>query len=44
MPIWLPLKFGVEEKNGVFDLLKKNQPDPFRIFGERIKISPTEFY
>jgi hypothetical protein len=40
MPIWVPLKFGVEEKNDVFDLLTKNQPDPFRIFGENLKTSP----
>jgi hypothetical protein len=31
----------VEEKHDVFDLLTKNQPDPFRIFGEKIKTSPT---
>jgi hypothetical protein len=29
------------EKKYVFDLLTKNQPDPFRIFGEKIKTSPT---
>jgi hypothetical protein len=31
----------VEEKHGVFDLLKKIQPDPLHIFGEKIKTSPT---
>jgi hypothetical protein len=41
MPIWVPLKFGVEEKNDVFDLQVKTQPDPCHIFGETIKISPT---
>jgi hypothetical protein len=41
LPIWVPLKFGVEEKHGVFDLLTKIQPDPVRIFGEKIKTSPT---
>jgi hypothetical protein len=41
MPIWVPLKFVVEENNDVFDLLKKHQPNPFRIFGEKIKTSPT---
>jgi hypothetical protein len=41
MPIWVPLKFGVEEKHGVFDLLTKIQPDPLRIFGEKLKTSPT---
>jgi hypothetical protein len=29
------MKFGVEEKHGVFDLLTKSQPDPVRIFGEK---------
>jgi hypothetical protein len=41
MTIWVPLKFGVEEKHGVFDLLTKIQPDPLRIFGENPKTSPT---
>jgi hypothetical protein len=31
----------VEEKNDVFDLLTKNKPGPFLIFGEKIKTSPT---
>jgi hypothetical protein len=35
------MKFGVEEENGVFDLLTKLQPDPLCIFGEKIKASPT---
>jgi hypothetical protein len=40
MPIWVPLKFGVKEKHDSFDLLTKNKPNPFRIFGEKIKTSP----
>jgi hypothetical protein len=39
--IWVPLKLGVEEKHDDFDLLTKYQPDPFCIFGENIKTSPT---
>jgi hypothetical protein len=35
------MKFGVEIKNGFLDLLTKLQPDPVRIFGEKIKTSPT---
>jgi hypothetical protein len=35
------MKFGVEEKNDVFDLLTKNQPDPVRSLGEKSKSSPT---
>jgi hypothetical protein len=31
----------VEEKHDVFDLLKKNQPDPVHILGEKTKSSPT---
>jgi hypothetical protein len=31
----------VEEKHDVFDLMTKNHPDPLRMFGEKIKTSPT---
>jgi len=35
------MEFGVEDKHDVFDLLTKNHLDPFRIFGEKLKTSPT---
>jgi hypothetical protein len=41
MTIWVPLKFGVEVKHGVFYLLTKIQSGPLHIFGENPKTSPT---
>jgi hypothetical protein len=38
---WVFLKFFVEEKHNVFDLLTKNHPDPVRRLGEKLKTSPT---
>jgi hypothetical protein len=41
MSIWVHLKFGMEEKNGVWELIKKFHLEPLRIFGENLKTSPT---
>jgi hypothetical protein len=35
------MKFGVEEKNDVFDLLRKHQLELVRILGEKTKSSHT---
>jgi hypothetical protein len=41
MSIWVLLKFFVEKNHIIIDLLTKNQPDPVRRLGEKLKSSPT---
>jgi hypothetical protein len=38
---WVFLKLFLEEKHNIFDLMTKNQPDPVRRLGEKLKTSPT---
>jgi hypothetical protein len=41
MSIWVLLKFFVEMNHNIMDLLTKNQPDPVRRLGEKLKSSST---